>query len=84
MIMASPSIFTSCLCQELIAQFFKRQSSVTIPRGSQPRDRDRFVYMHEQPAWLGGGELRLRDYQMAGLNWLASGTRNEKKKNLKN
>ena len=59
--------------QHLVDQFLVRQSSTTIPKGSQPRQRAKFAVMREQPDWLGTPGLQLRDYQLAGINWLASG-----------
>ena len=37
------------------------------------RHRPRFSILKEQPKFLGGeGKLELRDYQLDGVNWLAS------------
>lgn len=35
------------------------------------KQRPRFVALKKQPAYLGGENLELRDYQLEGLNWLA-------------
>ncbi len=37
------------------------------------RYRPKFVYQSEQPQYVGAGspELKLRDYQLEGTNWLA-------------
>lgn len=32
--------------------------------------RPKFAEIKEQPEYIGNAELRLRDYQLAGLNWL--------------
>jgi len=32
--------------------------------------RPKFVAIKEQPEFIGSSELKLRDYQLEGLNWL--------------
>jgi hypothetical protein len=34
------------------------------------KHRPKFVEEAEQPEFVGEGELKLRDYQLQGLNWL--------------
>ncbi|OBS72751.1 hypothetical protein A6R68_12675 [Neotoma lepida] len=46
----------------------RREVEVTAPALKQ---RPRFVALKKQPAYLGGENLELRDYQLEGLNWLA-------------
>ena len=56
-----------------------RSPSALIPSPliTNPKNRPVFVRMEEQPSWVGsgnddiGGPLVLRDYQLAGLNWLS-------------
>ncbi|KGG53236.1 hypothetical protein DI09_101p110 [Mitosporidium daphniae] len=51
-------------------------TSLPSPLITNPKNRPVFVRMEEQPAWIGSGNdkdgsLVLRDYQLAGLNWLS-------------
>ncbi|XP_045427981.1 chromodomain-helicase-DNA-binding protein 2 isoform X2 [Pipistrellus kuhlii] len=59
--------------QGCIDSFHSRNSSKTIPTRECKalKQRPRFVALKKQPAYLGGENLELRDYQLEGLNWLA-------------
>nr|XP_005006350.1 chromodomain-helicase-DNA-binding protein 2 [Cavia porcellus] len=56
-----------------IDSFHSRNNSKTIPTRECKalKQRPRFVALKKQPAYLGGENLELRDYQLEGLNWLA-------------
>ncbi|XP_074090260.1 chromodomain-helicase-DNA-binding protein 2 isoform X3 [Macrotis lagotis] len=60
--------FRSC-----IDSFHNRNNSKTIPTRDCKvlKQRPRFVALKKQPAYIGGENLELRDYQLEGLNWLA-------------
>jgi chromodomain-helicase-DNA-binding protein 1 len=57
--------------QGLVDSYLHRQASKTKPTLSVAKVRTKFAPIRVQPAWLGGPDLVLRDYQLAGLNWLA-------------
>ncbi|KAL6081996.1 hypothetical protein STEG23_033603, partial [Scotinomys teguina] len=59
--------------QNCIDSFHSRNNSKTIPTRECKalKQRPRFVALKKQPAYLGGENLELRDYQLEGLNWLA-------------
>nr|XP_019582251.1 PREDICTED: chromodomain-helicase-DNA-binding protein 2 isoform X4 [Rhinolophus sinicus] len=59
--------------QSCIDSFQSRNNSKTIPTRECKalKQRPRFVALKKQPAYLGGENLELRDYQLEGLNWLA-------------
>ncbi|XP_036399292.1 chromodomain-helicase-DNA-binding protein 2 isoform X2 [Megalops cyprinoides] len=59
--------------QHCIDSFNSRNSSKTIPSKDCKvlKQRPRFVTLKKQPLYIGGENLELRDYQLAGLNWLA-------------
>ncbi|KAK1327863.1 hypothetical protein QTO34_012772 [Cnephaeus nilssonii] len=59
--------------QGCIDSFHSRNNSKTIPTRECKalKQRPRFVALKKQPAYLGGENLELRDYQLEGLNWLA-------------
>ncbi|KAJ8281014.1 hypothetical protein GJAV_G00062350 [Gymnothorax javanicus] len=59
--------------QHCIDSFSNRNSSKTIPSKDCKvlKQRPRFVTLKKQPSYIGGEDLELRDYQLAGLNWLA-------------
>ncbi|XP_059952867.1 chromodomain-helicase-DNA-binding protein 2 isoform X5 [Mesoplodon densirostris] len=59
--------------QSCIDSFHSRNNSKTIPTRECKalKQRPRFVALKKQPAYLGGENLELRDYQLEGLNWLA-------------
>ncbi|XP_071845711.1 chromodomain-helicase-DNA-binding protein 1-like isoform X3 [Apostichopus japonicus] len=59
--------------QECIDAYHKRNKSQKIPSRSSKvfKVRPRFVALKEQPTYIGNDEMRLRDYQLDGLNWLA-------------
>ncbi|KAG7468199.1 hypothetical protein MATL_G00140300 [Megalops atlanticus] len=59
--------------QHCIDSFSSRNSSKTIPSKDCKvlKQRPRFVTLKKQPLYIGGENLELRDYQLAGLNWLA-------------
>lgn len=58
--------------QEQIRQFRMREESRFTPSKSHRvlKHRPKFVQEEEQPDFVGSDELRLRDYQLQGLNWL--------------
>ena len=60
--------------QSIIDSYLNRESSEKIPPKSSKvlRQRPKFVALKRQPSYLGRGDLRLRDYQLGGVNWLAS------------
>lgn len=60
--------------QQKIDSYLNRQRSEKIPIRSAKvhRQRPKFVPIKKQPAFLGGVELKLRDYQLDGLNWLVN------------
>uniref|UniRef100_A0A3P8UY20 Chromodomain helicase DNA binding protein 2 n=1 Tax=Cynoglossus semilaevis TaxID=244447 RepID=A0A3P8UY20_CYNSE len=59
--------------QHCIDSFNNRNSSKTIPSKDCKvlKQRPRFVALKKQPPYIGDENLELRDYQLAGLNWLA-------------
>ncbi|KAJ8334039.1 hypothetical protein SKAU_G00413580 [Synaphobranchus kaupii] len=59
--------------QRCIDSFCNRNNSKTIPSKDCKvlKQRPRFVTLKKQPSYIGGENLELRDYQLAGLNWLA-------------
>ncbi|KAM9062922.1 chromodomain-helicase-DNA-binding protein 2 isoform X1 [Sarcophilus harrisii] len=59
--------------QSCIDSFHNRNNSKTIPTRDCKvlKQRPRFVALKKQPAYIGGENLELRDYQLEGLNWLA-------------
>ncbi|KAG5848599.1 hypothetical protein ANANG_G00100230 [Anguilla anguilla] len=59
--------------QHCIDSFNNRNNSKTIPSKDCKvlKQRPRFVTLKKQPSYIGGENLELRDYQLAGLNWLA-------------
>jgi len=58
--------------QEQIRQFRMREESRFTPSKSHRvlKHRPKFVQEEEQPEFVGSDELKLRDYQLQGLNWL--------------
>lgn len=60
--------------QQKIDAYLNRQRSEKIPSRSAKvhRQRPKFVPIKKQPSFLGGAELKLRDYQLDGLNWLVN------------
>jgi len=58
--------------QNHINEFSMRQESPCFPRKESLviRRRPNFVEMTQQPEWL-RGKLKLRDYQLDGVNWLS-------------
>lgn len=58
------------LDQAAIDAFLLRQSN---PLGSTSKTKRAFTKLEEQPTFLGGGDptLRLRPYQLEGVNWMA-------------
>ncbi|KAM9807819.1 chromodomain-helicase-DNA-binding protein 2 [Neosynchiropus ocellatus] len=59
--------------QHCIDSFLSRNSSKTVPSKDCKvlKQRPRFVALKKQPSYIGDENLELRDYQLAGLNWLA-------------
>lgn len=64
---------------KFIEEFDTRQNSQTLPpvnikSQKAMKIRPRFVALKDKPDYLGGydPELKLRDYQLEGLNWLAN------------
>ncbi|XP_058855130.1 chromodomain-helicase-DNA-binding protein 2-like isoform X1 [Acipenser ruthenus] len=59
--------------QHCIDSFHNRNNSKNIPFKDCKvlKQRPRFVTLKKQPAYIGGDNLELRDYQLDGLNWLA-------------
>ncbi|XP_053221685.1 chromodomain-helicase-DNA-binding protein 2 isoform X1 [Podarcis raffonei] len=59
--------------QHCIDSFSSRNNSKTMPTRDCKvlKQRPRFVALKKQPAYIGGENLELRDYQLEGLNWLA-------------
>ncbi|CAI5792685.1 chromodomain-helicase-DNA-binding protein 2 isoform X1 [Podarcis lilfordi] len=59
--------------QHCIDSFNSRNNSKTMPTRDCKvlKQRPRFVALKKQPAYIGGENLELRDYQLEGLNWLA-------------
>eukprot|EP00064_Thunnus_orientalis_P012385 superscaffoldBa00001893_g12420 len=59
--------------QHCIDSFTNRNSSKTVPSKDCKvlKQRPRFVPLKKQPSYIGDETLQLRDYQLAGLNWLA-------------
>jgi len=57
---------------ECIRRFKERESSTFTPSKSCKalRHRPKFHEEKEQPAFIGDENMRLRDYQLAGLNWM--------------
>ncbi|EDQ91793.1 uncharacterized protein MONBRDRAFT_689, partial [Monosiga brevicollis MX1] len=64
------SSVVSVLYQQEIEDFIRRRNSQTLPNGRRPV-REKFRRITEQPDWLRGTSLHLRDYQVDGVNWLA-------------
>ncbi|CAG0913926.1 unnamed protein product [Notodromas monacha] len=64
--------------KDRIEEFRRREQSKCLPQPPNAlvrllRNRPKFVPVKEQPTFLGSvPSLRLRDYQLAGLNWLVS------------
>ncbi|KAG8189231.1 hypothetical protein JTE90_013761 [Oedothorax gibbosus] len=61
--------------QDKIDEYFVRQKSDKIPSKvcKALKYRPKFMPLKTQPKYVGGpNQLELRDYQLAGLNWLAS------------
>ena len=60
--------------QQKIDAYLNRQRSEKIPSRSAKvlRQRPKFVPIKKQPSFIGGTELKLRDYQLDGLNWLVN------------
>ena len=60
--------------QDKIDAYLKRERSDKIPAKSAKvlRQRPKFAQIKRQPLYVGNTELRLRDYQLDGLNWLAN------------
>ncbi|KAG7259566.1 hypothetical protein CRUP_005669 [Coryphaenoides rupestris] len=56
-----------------VAGFDNRNSCKTVPSKDCKvlKQRPRFVALKDQPDYIGSETLELRDYQLAGLNWLA-------------
>ena len=63
---------TARFFQNLIDEYLERERSDTIPNKNAKclRHRPKFVSFKKQPSYVGSDELRLRDYQLDGLNWL--------------
>lgn len=63
------------LYPDAIRAYKSRCESATLPnlRHEYLRNRPRFIRLLEQPDYIGAGnpELRMRDYQLKGLNWIA-------------
>lgn len=62
-------IFNSKVCE-----YFQREKSQNIPAKycRVLKQRPKFIPMKNQPLFIGGkDQLKLRDYQLDGLNWLA-------------
>ncbi|KAG9332116.1 hypothetical protein JZ751_015834 [Albula glossodonta] len=59
--------------QHCIDSFNNRNNSKTVPSKDCKvlKQRPRFVTLKKQPSYIGDETLELRDYQLAGLNWLA-------------
>ncbi|XP_074489108.1 chromodomain-helicase-DNA-binding protein 2 isoform X1 [Sebastes fasciatus] len=59
--------------QPCIDSFTNRISSKNVPSKECKvlKQRPRFVPLKKQPSYIGDENLQLRDYQLAGLNWLA-------------
>ncbi|KAF0041136.1 hypothetical protein F2P81_007034 [Scophthalmus maximus] len=59
--------------QHYIDSFTNRNSTKTVPSKDCKvlKQRPRFVPLKKQPSYIGDENLQLRDYQLAGLNWLA-------------
>uniref|UniRef100_A0A665UVZ9 Uncharacterized protein n=1 Tax=Echeneis naucrates TaxID=173247 RepID=A0A665UVZ9_ECHNA len=59
--------------QHCIDSFTNRNSNKTVPSKDCKvlKQRPRFVALKKQPSYIGDENLELRDYQLAGLNWLA-------------
>ena len=58
---------------DTLEEFDKRKKAKSNPknyRESMKHVKKRFLAMKEQPEYLGSEELRLRDYQMEGVNFL--------------
>lgn len=60
--------------QQKVDAYLNRQRSEKIPAKSAKvhRLRPKFVPIKRQPSFLGSDELKLRDYQLDGLNWLVN------------
>lgn len=54
--------------QEAIDSFLERE--MNAPKISKKNIVKNFAEMKEQPKWIPNTDLALRDYQMAGVNWL--------------
>ncbi|XP_062861371.1 chromodomain-helicase-DNA-binding protein 2 isoform X2 [Trichomycterus rosablanca] len=59
--------------QSCIDSFNNRNNSKTMPSKDCKvlKQRPRFVPLKKQPSFIGDENLQLRDYQLAGVNWLA-------------
>ncbi|XP_058011758.1 chromodomain-helicase-DNA-binding protein 2 isoform X1 [Ahaetulla prasina] len=59
--------------QHCIDSFNSRNNSKAMPTRDCKvlKQRPRFVALKNQPSYIGGENLELRDYQLEGLNWLA-------------
>ncbi|KAJ0069416.1 hypothetical protein NL108_006011, partial [Boleophthalmus pectinirostris] len=59
--------------QHCVDSFNSRNSSKTLPSKDCKvlKQRPRFVALKKQPSYIGDENLELRDYQLAGVNWLA-------------
>ena len=59
-------------CQEAIRKFKEREESKYTPSKSCKvlKHRPKFQEEKHQPDFIGDSEKRLRDYQLAGLNWM--------------
>uniref|UniRef100_A0A8C6XQU6 Chromodomain helicase DNA binding protein 2 n=1 Tax=Naja naja TaxID=35670 RepID=A0A8C6XQU6_NAJNA len=59
--------------QYCIDSFNSRNNSKAMPTRDCKvlKQRPRFVALKNQPSYIGGENLELRDYQLEGLNWLA-------------
>ena len=58
--------------QKFIDDYLERERSDTIPNRNAKclRQRPKFASFKTQPDFIGSDELRLRDYQVDGVNWL--------------
>ena len=59
--------------QKHIDEYLERERADTIPNRNAKclRHRPKFASFKTQPSFIGSEELRLRDYQVDGVNWLA-------------
>ncbi|MGH0182890.1 UNVERIFIED_CONTAM: hypothetical protein FKN15_010821 [Acipenser sinensis] len=65
---ASPEDVEYYNCQQELTTDLNKQYQIVERVLKQ---RPRFVTLKKQPAYIGGDNLELRDYQLDGLNWLA-------------